>query len=134
MTDIRRYPVPDDSFDPKRPLNDLLVAQLEHFQEVERRLPRDLQPTLRPEMPPPSPRDANAAHDYVATMTTLIRRRGGTRSSDTTIKPIRKRASSTTLPGISIAAGDSQTTSGTSGTNVKRSGTAVPHKPKSSKP
>ena len=48
MANIRRYPVPADSFDPNRPLNDLLQAQLEHFREVEKRLPRRIQPTLHP--------------------------------------------------------------------------------------
>jgi hypothetical protein len=75
MATIRRYPVPVDSFVPDRPLNDLLQAQLEHFRKVEQRLPRHVQPTLHPDMPPPSPKDAIASNHYVATMTNLIRER-----------------------------------------------------------
>ena len=46
MVTIRRHPVPTDSYDPKRPLNDLLVAQLEHFKHVAKNLPSDLRNTV----------------------------------------------------------------------------------------
>lgn len=42
MATIHKHPVPADSYDPKRPLNDLLVAQLEHFKHIAKNLPPDL--------------------------------------------------------------------------------------------
>ena len=42
MATIHKHPVPTDSYDPKRPLNDLLIAQFEHFKHIARSLPSDL--------------------------------------------------------------------------------------------
>ena len=39
MATIHKHPVPTDSYDPKRPLNDLLIAQFEHFKHIARSLP-----------------------------------------------------------------------------------------------
>jgi hypothetical protein len=139
MANIRRYPVPADSFDPNRPLNDLLQAQLEHFHEVEKRLPRRIQPTLHPDMPPPSPKDAQASNHYVATMTTLIRQRAG----NPVVKPapvlVTNPDPSPQSAGIAIAASSTplpaprkSTTKQAKATSKNKS--AAPSKPKSRKP
>ncbi len=65
MATIRRHPVPSDSYDPNRPLNDLNREQLAHFVEVAQRLP----PALRVEMPIPSPDDTAAANNFIAVVT-----------------------------------------------------------------
>jgi hypothetical protein len=107
MATIRRHPVPADSFVPNRPLNDLLQAQLEHFREIEKRLPRPVQPTLNPDMPLPSHKDARASNHYIATMTTLMRERAGDppakRSPILVTKPA---ARSPQSAGLAIAASD----------------------------
>src|ERR1700744_1079734 len=45
MATIHKHPVPTDSYDPKRPLNDLLVAQFEHFKHISKRIPSDIRTT-----------------------------------------------------------------------------------------
>ncbi len=65
MATIRRHPVPPDSYDPNRPPNDLVREQLQHFIEVSQRLP----PSLRVDMPIPSPDDAAAANNFIAVVT-----------------------------------------------------------------
>src|SRR5580658_968328 len=66
MVTIRRHPVPTDSYDPKRPLNDLLVAQLEHFKHIAKGLPSE----LRSEVPAePSLDDREGVDRFIAAIT-----------------------------------------------------------------
>ena len=107
MATIRRHPVPADSFAPNRPLNDLLQAQLEHFREIEKRLPRPVQPTLNPDMPPASHKDPHASNRYIATMTTLLRERAGDRAAKRSpILVMKAGAHSPQSAGLAIAASD----------------------------
>jgi hypothetical protein len=108
MATIRRYPVPADSFVPDRPLNDLLQAQLEHFRKVEQRLPRHVQPTLHPDMPPPSPKDAPASNHYIATMTSLIRERAQNPAARPAPLLVAKAARPGIKSGLAIAASESR--------------------------
>ena len=66
MVTSRRHPVPTDSYDPKRPLNDLLVAQLEHFQHIAKGLPAELQDAIPPM---PSLEDRPAVDRFIAAVT-----------------------------------------------------------------
>src|ERR1039458_2849958 len=66
MVTIRRHPVPTDSYDPKRPLNDLLVAQFDHFKHIAEALP----PEVRSAIPAtPSPDDREAVDRFIAAIT-----------------------------------------------------------------
>ena len=132
METIRRYPIPPDSFAPDRPLNDLLRAQLEHFQTVEKRLPREFRPSLNPNAPEALAQDAPASNRYIATMTTLIRERRAVQlAKDQPAKPapvlVSKPATYSPLAGLAIAASDA------AGPATK-SKKATPYKPKSRKP
>jgi hypothetical protein len=66
MATIQRHPVPTDSYDPKRPLNDLLVAQLEHFKHIAKSLPSDLRNTVPSE---PSTEDREGVDRFIAAIT-----------------------------------------------------------------
>jgi hypothetical protein len=66
MVTIHRHPVPTDSYDPKRPLNDLLVAQLEHFKHIAKSLPRDVRNTVPAE---PAIEDREGVDRFVAAVT-----------------------------------------------------------------
>jgi hypothetical protein len=66
MATILRHPVPTDSYDPKRPLNDLLVAQLEHFKHIAKWLPSDIRNTVPAE---PSIEDREGADRFIAAVT-----------------------------------------------------------------
>jgi hypothetical protein len=66
MVTIRRHQVPTDSYDPKRPLNDLLVAQLEHFKHIAKSLPLDVRTTVPAE---PSIEDREGVDRFVAAIT-----------------------------------------------------------------
>jgi len=134
MATIRRYPVPADSFAPDRPLNDLLQAQLEHFRKVEQRLPRHVQPTLHPDMPPPSPKDAPASNRYIATMTNLIRERAQASAAKPApvlvTKPARPPRIKPTGLAIAASAPDSPSRKPSA---IKEKNKATPRKPKKSR-
>jgi hypothetical protein len=66
MATIHKHPVPADSYDPKRPLNDLLVAQLEHFKHIAKNLPSDLRSTVPAE---PSIEDREGVDRFIAAVT-----------------------------------------------------------------
>jgi hypothetical protein len=66
MVTIRRHPVPTDSYDPKRPLNDLLVAQLEHFKHIAKSLPLDVRTTVPTE---PLIEDREGVDRFIAAVT-----------------------------------------------------------------
>ena len=66
MATIHRHPVPTDSYDPKRPLNDLLVAKLEHFKHIANSLPSDLRNTVPAE---PSIEDREGVDRFIAAIT-----------------------------------------------------------------
>ena len=72
MATIRRHPVPADSYDPKRPLNDLLVAQLEHFKHIAKSLPSDVRNTVPAE---PSIEDREGVDRFIAAVTGVHVRR-----------------------------------------------------------
>ncbi len=131
MATIRRYPVPADSFVPDRPLNDLLQAQLEHFRKIEQRLPRHVQPTLHPDMPPPSPKDAPASNRYIATMTNLIRERAQIPAAKPAPVLISKGTRPRIKSGLAIAASASDSHSRKPAASKKKN--ATPHKPKKSR-
>jgi hypothetical protein len=130
MATIRRYPVPADSFVPDRPLNDLLQAQLEHFRKVEHRLPRRVQPTLHPDMPPPSPKDAAASNHYIATMTNLIRERAQNPAAKPLLVTKAARPPRIMPAGLAIAASESHPQKSAAAKKKKK---ATPHKPKKSR-
>jgi hypothetical protein len=138
MATIRRYPVPADSFVPNRPLNDLLQAQLEHFREIEKRLPRHTQPTLNPDMPPPSPKDALSSNRYVATMTTLIHQRARKLPAKPSPVLVTKAARPPKPTGLAIAASASdphpQKPAARTARGATKNKKATPRKPKSRKP
>ncbi len=73
MATVKRHPVPDSSYEPDRPLNDLGREQLSHFVHAERRLA----PHHRTGLPEPSPEDGPACSMYIAAVTrTLLALRG----------------------------------------------------------
>jgi len=65
MTTIRRHPVPVESYEPDRPLNDLGRDQLAHFIHVAQSLPAG----FRFNGPPPSPEDGPACTRFIAAVT-----------------------------------------------------------------
>jgi len=66
MTTITRHPVPADSYDPKRPLNDLLVAQFDHFKHIATTLPAELTAGIPPV---PAVEDSEAVGRFIAALT-----------------------------------------------------------------
>jgi hypothetical protein len=75
MATIRRHPVPVDSYDPKRPLNDLLVAQFEHFKHIAKGLTPELRNTVPAE---PSIDDREGVDRFIAAITGVhVRRKIG---------------------------------------------------------
>lgn len=66
MVTIRRHPIPADSYDPNRPLNDLLLAQFEHFKHVAQRLPPEVRSTIPVE---PSTNDREGVDRFIAAIT-----------------------------------------------------------------
>jgi ribosomal protein RSM22 (predicted rRNA methylase) len=66
MVTIRRHPVPTNSYDPKRPLNDLLVAQFEHFKHIAHSLPLDIHNSVPAE---PSIEDREGVDRFIAAVT-----------------------------------------------------------------
>lgn len=68
MATIRRHPVPADSYDPKRPLNDLLVAQLEHFKHIAKSLAPEIRSTAPAE---PELDDREGVDRFIATITSI---------------------------------------------------------------
>lgn len=66
MVTIRRHPVPADSYDPNRPLNDLLLAQLEHFKHIAQRLPPEVRSAVPAE---PSSSDREGVDRFIAAIT-----------------------------------------------------------------
>jgi hypothetical protein len=65
MVTIRRHPIPPDSYNPDRPLNALMRAQLEHFAHVAERLSPEIQVGLSV----PSPEDPATANRFTAAVT-----------------------------------------------------------------
>jgi hypothetical protein len=74
MATVKRHPVPQDSYQPDRPLNDLMLAQLEHFVDTAKKLP----PNLRADLPEPplmddhTPPDPAASSRYIAAVTAAL--------------------------------------------------------------
>jgi hypothetical protein len=69
MTAIQVPGAPKESFNKHRPISDLLLAQVKHFQHVEAKLDASLRTNF-------SPRDVlteNTAAQYIAQMTTILR-------------------------------------------------------------
>jgi hypothetical protein len=66
MATIRKHPVPTDSYDSKRPLNDLLVAQLEHFKHIAKRIPPEAQSAVPAE---PANDDCEGVDRFIAAVT-----------------------------------------------------------------
>jgi hypothetical protein len=86
LATIKRHPVPQDSYNPDRPLNDLGRDQLKHFAHVEHHLP----PKHRVGMPVPSPEDGPAATRFIAAVTAkLMEMRNETSLADvaTSVQP-----------------------------------------------
>jgi len=86
MVTIRRHPVPADSYDPKRPLNDLLAAQFEHF----RHIAETLAPEVRGAVPAPqSANDREGVDRFIAAITSALVSRK--REKPRLVKPVRRR-------------------------------------------
>lgn len=66
MATIHKHPVPADSYDPKRPLNDLLIAQFEHFRHIAKSLPSDVRNGVPAE---PSIEDREGVDRFIAAIT-----------------------------------------------------------------
>jgi hypothetical protein len=69
MATIHRHPVPSDSYEPDRPLNDLGRDQFALFKHVAERLPAEFRATLPPV---PSPEDGMAASRFIAAITQYL--------------------------------------------------------------
>lgn len=101
MATIHRHPVPTDSYDPKRPLNDLLVAQLEHFKHIANRLPPDLRNTVPAE---PSIEDREGVDRFIVAITGVhVGRKKAT--LQLVAKPVRRKQ----LVGLGLAAAAEET-------------------------
>jgi hypothetical protein len=68
MATIRRHPVPADSYDPNRPLNDLLLAQLDHFKHIAKGLPAEFQNAIPSD---PSVEDREGVDRFIAAVTSV---------------------------------------------------------------
>jgi hypothetical protein len=66
MATIQRHPVPPESYEPDRPLNDLGRDQFALFTHVAERLPAEVRAT---QPPVPSPEDGMAASRFIAAIT-----------------------------------------------------------------
>lgn len=103
MATIHRHPLPTDSYDPKRPLNDLLVAQLEHFKHIAKSLPSDVRNTVPAE---PSIEDREGVDRFIAAVTGIhvSRKRATPRL---VAKPVRRKQPVTL--NLAAAAGETST-------------------------
>jgi len=86
MTTIHRLPVPADSYDPKRPLNDLLIAQYEHFKHIAQKLPPEARATIPAE---PAAEDREPVGNFIAAITKF--HVGRKRELPRLVKPIRRK-------------------------------------------
>ena len=86
MTTIHRLPVPADSYDPKRPLNDLLVAQFEHFRHIAEKLPPEARANIPAE---PAAEDREAVGNFIAAITRFHVSRK--KEMPRLVKPIRRK-------------------------------------------
>jgi hypothetical protein len=96
MATIRRHPVPVESYQPDRPLNDLGRDQFEHFKHAASRLPADVRAALPPT---PSPEDGMAASRFIAAVTEVLIAR-----KQQPLRIVRKRGRDTPQPGLALAA------------------------------
>jgi hypothetical protein len=69
MTAIQVPGAPKESFNKHRPISDLLLSQVKHFQHVEAKL----DPSLRTSFSPRDVRTENTAAQYIAQMTSILR-------------------------------------------------------------
>jgi len=69
MATIQRHPVPPESYEPDRPLNDLGRDQFALFTHVAERLPAEVRATLPPVA---SPEDGLAASRFIAAITQYL--------------------------------------------------------------
>jgi hypothetical protein len=69
MATIQRHPVPAESYEPDRPLNDLGRDQFALFTHVAERLPAEVRATLPPVA---SPEDGLAASRFIAAITQYL--------------------------------------------------------------
>ncbi len=69
MTAIQVPGAPKESFNKHRPISDLLLSQVKHFQHVEAKL----DPSLRTNFSPRDVRTENTAAQYIAQMTNILR-------------------------------------------------------------
>jgi len=96
MATVHKHPVPTDSYDPKRPLNDLLVAQLAHFKHIARGLATDDRNALPAE---PSIDNREGIDRFIAAITGVhVSRKRAT--PQLVAKPVRR----TQTVGLSLAA------------------------------
>ncbi len=97
MATIRRHPVPSDSYEPDRPLNDLGRDQLIHFKHAASRLPDEVRAGL-PAIP--SAEDGMAASRFIAAVTQVLIAR-----KRQPMKLVSKRPRKVPEPGLALAAG-----------------------------
>ena len=69
MTAIQVPGAPKESFNKHRPISDLLLSQVKHFQHVEAKL----DPSLRTNLSPRDVLTENTAAQYIAQMTSILR-------------------------------------------------------------
>lgn len=101
MATIRKHPVPTDSYDPKRPLNDQLVAQLELFKHIAKNLSSDLRNTVPAE---PSIEDREGVDRFIKAITGVHVSRKKTKPQPVA-KPVRRKQPLT----LKLAAGAEET-------------------------
>lgn len=121
MATVRRHPVPADSYQPNKQLNDLVREQLNHFIHVAERLPAN----VRAELPPvPSREDELGASTFIAEVTRhlLSRKRAPLRVS-------RKKARKAPLQGVSLAA--AVESASTDKSPARKRGASLKSKPRS---
>jgi hypothetical protein len=96
MATIRRHPVPAESYEPNRPLNDLGRDQLKHFIHAASRLPTGQRADLPPE---PSAEDGLEAGKFIAAVTTKL-----LRIRRSPLQLVKKKSGNAPTAGMSLAA------------------------------
>lgn len=130
MTTIQVPGPPKESFNKHRPLSDLLLSQVKHFQHVEAKL----DPSLRTKF---SPRDVfteNTAAQYIAQMTDILRGLALAKSGRSSLVPVPLQAKVAAKPirrshGIPLAAAADPTVESKPGSVAQKQ--AAPNKRKS---
>jgi hypothetical protein len=117
MEPIRVPRPPKEAFQKNRPVSDLLLSQIKHFQHVEAKL----DPALRTKFAPHEVVTENAAAQYIAQMTRTLRGVAAPAAVGLKVVPGARKSSAPEGKGLALAAGAAVTKKTTASKRKKKS-------------